>query len=802
MKNNFLFLDKKFKSVIYFKYFFIIALFLFINISNSYAFDIKDYQIISTRISPRASFKENYERVSFVIRQVEEKLKQHSKLFKNSNYIQSKKDLQSAKNNLSEADIAFSLGEVEKSKYLVDLALESIKTAQLNMMPSRVAEARGIYIDADSIPKTKADITKLIKQIKDAHFNIIYPEVFRRGYTVFDSSITKTDPNFRNMSFDVFLYLIKEAHLQGLEVHPWIWTFRVKSPDFGDPILSKYPDWASVREFYGPNDREPLFLSASSIQARQLIAKMIKEMAQRYDIDGLLLDYIRYDETNNEDVLSKKYFRLYYLDKYGMEPPFRIEKKDPIFVEWQIWRENQVTEMVKTVSTEVKRIKPNINIGAAIFRTEGEGRLLKMQDWRLWASNNYIDYVCPMLYTNATYDLDWWIDSETDRDTRNDYLYVSLGAHKFETPDDLFEQYGILTKRHVPGVNIFALVHYNKKNFPDLSKGIFRNKAVIPDRQPIIAIKETLKDISSWILRIKNNEKSLPSNQLNNMSYEVNKVNNTIPNNNNYKDYLGLNTRIDNLKISLENYSKKGINTFFIRDIQDQLIYAQRLLKVYTRQKLTENKVFRSSLPPLPILPETKALPVVDVSPTNIQPLIDGYIESDLWDNMLPLRTFYWHLGSFRSEVETVVKITYGKEDLYVVFENYEPNMSKTKRLSTTKDSRNIFEDDSVEIYLKVPGVNQYYNFAVNMNNAQFDQRINRSDWNGTWTSGVKIFEDKWVAEFKIPFKDIEFLPVYGDSIRANFVRNRPQEVDPVSQWSPTYNGSHTPSRFGTIYLR
>jgi len=43
------------------------------------------------------------------------------------------------------------------------MALEDLRNAQLNLMPSRVAEARGLYIDADSIPKSKYEITRLIQ---------------------------------------------------------------------------------------------------------------------------------------------------------------------------------------------------------------------------------------------------------------------------------------------------------------------------------------------------------------------------------------------------------------------------------------------------------------------------------------------------------------------------------------------------------------------------------------------------------------------------------------------------------------
>ncbi len=775
-----------------------------LSLSNySYAFDIKDYKIISTRVSERADFKFTYNHLRILINDVGEKVKQHSKLFKNSNYFQSKKDLELANKYLLDAETSFSLGETEKSKYLVNMSLESLKNAQLNLMPSRVAEARGLYLDADSIPKDKAGITRLMVKLKNANFNIIYPEIFRRGYTIFANNTTTMDPNFKDIGFDALSYLIQEAHENNIQVHPWVWTFRVKSPEHTNSFLNKYGDFSAVKENPEPLDRETLFLSPSSPQARHLIANLLKFIASNYNIDGVLLDYIRFDETNNEDILSKKYFRIYHIEKYGFEPPYKIDRKDPIFVEWQMWRENQVTEMVKLVNKELRQIRPKIPIGVAVFRTEGEGRLLKMQDWRLWASNQYINYVCPMLYTNEAYNLDWWIDSETDRDTRNDYLYPSLGAHKFSLGDDFFEQYGILSKRMATGVNIFALTHYSQNNFSDLSKGVFRNPAIIPDQKPITSIKNILSDIVNWMAKLKNNEKSLPANELNNISYEINKLNKTIPNNNEYKDYLKLDKKLTELKASIESYKRvKQFNPFFLAEINEEISYAQRILKIYTVEMLTKNKVFPQSLPPLQILPETRELPVTDIYQTGIQPTIDGITESDIWDKMLPLRSFYWHSGAFRAEAETVVKLTYGQEYLYVSIENYEPNLKKAKSISMSRDSRNVLKDDSIEVFLKVSGRMEYYHFAVNMNNTQFDERINKSDWNGNWTSGVSISDNKWTVELKIPFSDINYSPVIGESIRANFVRNRFQEINPYSHWSPTYNSPHTPTRFGTLFFR
>lgn len=769
----------------------------------SIALDLKDFNVISTRVNERGDFRENYIKLKSLISVVNEKVNKHAKFFKNTNYKQSKKDVALAAIALNDADTAFSTGEKAKAKHFVNVALENLRTAQLNLMPSRVAEARGLYIDADSIPKSKYEITRLMKTLKKANFNIIYPEVFRRGYAIVTNNITEIDPNFKELNFDALSYLIEEAHHNGIEVHPWIWTFRVKSPNYGNPILGKYSDLMATKEVYKPFDRQPLFLSPAAPQARQLIAKLLKFIATNYDIDGLLLDYIRYDETNNEDILSKKYFRLYYLDKYKVEPPVNIDRKDPIFVEWQLWRESQVTTMVELIKKEINSVKPDLIIGASVFRTEGEGRLLKMQDWRLWASNHLIEYVCPMLYTNVSNDINYWLDSETDRETRNDFLYVSLGAHKFITPDDLYQQYGILSKRNIPGLNIFALTHYNRDNFLDLSKSIFRKPAILPHKNVLKSIKLTLKDTSDWLKRLSYDEKSLPANELNNLAYQFNQLNNTIPDKKNYKDYFKLNAKLSNLKDTVDSYSKvKNFSPYFLEEIKEPIDYSQRLLKIFSVEMLTKNKTFISSLPPLPILAETKPLPIVDIYPTSVAPNIDGTIESDLWYKYLPLRGFYWHLGSFRAEVETVVKMTYGKEYLYISFENYEPNMKKTVKVAHDHNSEQIINDDSVEVFLKVPGIKDYYQFAVNMNNAQLEKKINKKSWHSKWSSGVKVEDEKWSVEFKIPFSDLNFVPNSGEVLKANFVRNRPQETDPHSHWSPTYYSPYTPSRFGSIVFR
>lgn len=783
----------------------VLASILLISVNNSsFAFEESDYNFLTPSYNPAVEFRENYLKLKSILETVEEKIKYQEKIKKNTNYKIASKLFEEAKNALMSSDTAYTLGEFDTSKKLFDTAILKIKESQLNLMPSRVVEARGMLIDADSIPKTKKEITELIQKIKNANFNIIYPEVTRRGYAIFSNNITELDPSFKNLDFDPLAYLIEEAHENNLEVHPWVWVFRVKSPTYGDPILSRYSNLTAIKENPLPTDREPLFLSPSAPQARELVAKMMKFIASNYNIDGLLLDYIRYDEIFNEDFLSKKYFRLHFLEKYGKEPDWNLSKNDPIFAEWQLWRESQVTQAVELIKEEVNSVKPNLPIGASVFRTEGEGRLIKMQDWRLWDSNLLIKYVSPMLYTDNASDLYTWLESETDKNTRNDYLYVTLGANKFTKPESIYSQVGVLADRYITGLNIFALAHYKHENFRDISKSIFRKTAFIPHKNPSKAIRLIISDTIAWL---KNVLKETPKDDQEKIQKLITKISSLLkffPDNYSKLDY---NKAQNSLKETISFISKDydPYNQFyskFLEEINDNLEYSLKILKIYSREKASEGKKFLPSMPPIPVLEETKKLPYTNVYKTEVPVIIDGLSIFSVWEKTEPLRHFYWHLGFARSQADTSVKITYDDENLYILFENFESDFSKTKASKLERDDFKIFSEDSVEVILQVPSRSKYYRFVLNKKNSQLDEDSGNIKWSPEWSSAVKIEDNKWVAEIMIPFEFINFKPSKGMALKANFIRNRPQELNPNSHWSPTYGGPTNLSRFGTLVFK
>ncbi|MEB3197134.1 MAG: family 10 glycosylhydrolase [Candidatus Sericytochromatia bacterium] len=364
-----------------------------------------------------------------------------------------------------------------------------LREAALHLLPSRGAETRGILLDASSLPRSESGIVALVQQFARAHFNVLLPEVCRRGYAIYPSQLLDRDPDFRQ-DLDVLQVLIREAHRRGMEVHPWIWTFRVRSPGFGNPLLGHLPALAARAE-----GKESRFLSAAHPDARDFVLRAVEELTRHYDVDGLLLDYIRYDEAIPEDEVSKTQFALAYHAQHGVYPPDPLPADSPLRLEWQLWREQQVHTTVQEIAARARVHRPHLAISAAVFRGEAYARAAKLQNWRHWMDNAWIDWPSPMLYTGKTQELSRWLSWETDRHTRRNLLVPILGLHRFDQPSDLFEQWAELRAEHVPGGFLFALGHFDLARLEDLRAGPFREPALLPHRSFPRAVRKTLAQV-------------------------------------------------------------------------------------------------------------------------------------------------------------------------------------------------------------------------------------------------------------------------------------------------------------------
>ncbi|GEM_PF-2531723 len=362
--------------------------------------------------------------------------------------------------------------------------------ARLALTPSRRVEMRAMLLDASSLPRTEQGVVALVSRLAAANFNVLMPEVYRRGYTVYPSGFTVRDPEFSSAP-DVLGILIREAHARGLAVHPWIWTLRARSPGFGNPILGRLPGIAARKA-----GKDTRFISPASRLGRALMVHLVDDLSKRYPIDGLMLDYIRYDEEIPDDDLSRSRFGEDYQKKHGRSAPQKMLPGSEDWLQWQLWREQQVHATVEAIARKLRVNRPEARLSAAVFRGEREARLIKMQHWRHWANNRWIDWPAPMLYTAQVEELQKWVGWETDNGTRKHWFFPILGVHRMNQKEALLQQWRYLREQNAPGAMIFAMSHMDKAFLDTLKHGPFREPAILPDRNVSAAVTRVLTDLA------------------------------------------------------------------------------------------------------------------------------------------------------------------------------------------------------------------------------------------------------------------------------------------------------------------
>ena len=182
-------------------------------------------------------------------------------------------------------------------------------------------------------------------------------------------------------------------------------------------------------------------------------------------------------------------------------------------------------------------------------------------------------------------------------------------------------------------------------------------------------------------------------------------------------------------------------------------------------------------------------------------------IEDPIWQTTTAAKPFYNAMDTL-ARVQTQARVLYDKTYLYVLFTCDEPGQIKAEK--HPRDSVAIFGDDSVEVFIQLPGDSTYRQFAVNAAGSFYDGKGMEAGWQSTarvWTGRIP---QGWWAIFAIPLNELTDVPPTPDTImpprpgtlwRINFCRTHPAKVAPErhTSWSPMGGDFHQPQKFGVL---
>jgi uncharacterized lipoprotein YddW (UPF0748 family) len=303
---------------------------------------------------------------------------------------------------------------------------------------------RAIWVDAfhDGM-KSPAQVEKLVADAHRANLNALIVQVRKRGDAYFNVS---DEPRATDIEgppgFDPLAYLIRLAHAARprIEVDAWLNTFFVGE---SSAVFKQHgAQWGNRTS--GGSQTGYLDPGVPAVQAYTL--KVLVDVARNYDIDGLHMDYVRYPGVDSG--YSPEAVSLYKLQTGAKTTPA------PDNQSWQAWRRAQVTAFVKDLHSELKRLKPNLKLSAALICFGGGPASATdwplssaygsvFQDWRAWMVDGYLDFGVPM-----NYDSDWssrekawfgqWLDFEKNSGFAN-RIVIGVGAF-LNYPEDALAQ--------------------------------------------------------------------------------------------------------------------------------------------------------------------------------------------------------------------------------------------------------------------------------------------------------------------------------------------------------------------------
>ena len=164
---------------------------------------------------------------------------------------------------------------------------------------------------------------------------------------------------------------------------------------------------------------------------------------------------------------------------------------------------------------------------------------------------------------------------------------------------------------------------------------------------------------------------------------------------------------------------------------------------------------------------------------TSKAPTIDGILNEPFWGNAETAKDFVmFQPGDGTKEPtdrKTIVKVAYDDEAIYFGAVLYDPEPDKIPMQFGLRD-----EITNTDFFLvSLNPFNDYQNdfeFVVMSTNAQADIKVfpNGSEdfsWNAVWDSEVKINNDNWVVEIKIPYSALRFSNLPIQTWGVNFHR-------------------------------
>jgi uncharacterized lipoprotein YddW (UPF0748 family) len=363
----------------------------------------------------------------------------------------------------------------------------------LIMLPVRAQdEVRALWVVRTTLASPSA-IATMVASARSGGFNTLLVQIRGRGDAYFQQGLEPRPTSLAAQpAFDPLATTIARAHEAGLQVHAWINVNLVAGanelPAARQHVVYRHPEWLMVPralaedlanvdprspEYLGrlaryvrgqSTELEGLYLSPVSASAADYTTSVVRDIAERYAVDGVHFDYIRYprdDFDYGRDTLRA--FRGSVSVDLGAVDRRRYDARltgEPlvytqVFPErWRAFRTARLTALLTALRHTVKSIKPAAVVSVAVVPDPQEALTHRLQDWRAWLDGGLVDVICPMAYTTDPAVFAAQV-AEARQIAGSHPLWAGIGAYRLSS-DQIVEHVRTARRLGAGGVILFS----------------------------------------------------------------------------------------------------------------------------------------------------------------------------------------------------------------------------------------------------------------------------------------------------------------------------------------------------------
>jgi len=335
--------------------------------------------------------------------------------------------------------------------------------------PANPARERRIMQDEDTQwASSRTEIQRRVNRVKTAGFNIYMPNVWNGAVAYFATDAAQVAfHDAADPKYDPLAYLLEVAHRQGLAVHPWF-------------IIGRNPGGAVFPDSFTAGAPPDAF-NIQSADFRDFIVHLVLDVAKRYELDGINLDYIRAMGPCSNPECARAYMR-----KYGrsIQEDWEAQQQGRTINSLIEWNRAATTDIVSRIATGLRALNSRavLTIDTVPFDHSRVHQGLDEETWvrKGWVNSLiYMAYDDPVDVTGIDRAMGVFTPARLVVNVRD---YDWFGATAVDRSGDAMQDYVRFIRARWPGAGIgfYHYMHMTADQLGGLSRGTF-NSAAAPD---------------------------------------------------------------------------------------------------------------------------------------------------------------------------------------------------------------------------------------------------------------------------------------------------------------------------------